>query len=405
LHVLGQAELVIIDEAAAIPLPLVRQLIGPYLVFMASTINGYEGTGRSLSIKLIQQLRESTRASTSVAKPLEDTKTEGDLKKPEGNSKATVGRTLREIKLDEPIRYSTGDPVEKWLNTLLCLDASLVSRNISGCPHPSQCQLYHVSRDTLFSFHPASELFLQRMMALYVSSHYKNSPNDLQLMSDAPAHELFVLLPPIDADDNTLPEPLVVLQVAMEGRISKDVILESLARGERAGGDLIPWLMAQQVCPLFPTQVVSVGADCAFLCAFCSSKMTTLPCSVVLELSESQPTPTTPTYVRFSLLLRRCFTNHVLLPSFLRWDTVLEPSKSSTPSTAASCRTSTTCLSRTRTSRSPRSTCLPPRTLSTRNPSRFEHPQPCLLFSSDCPSDDLRCWTTLESRTVSRRSC
>lgn len=214
---------------------------------MASTINGYEGTGRSLSIKLIQQLRESTRASTSVAKPLEDTKTEGDLKKPEGNSKATVGRTLREIKLDEPIRYSTGDPVEKWLNTLLCLDASLVSRNISGCPHPSQCQLYHVSRDTLFSFHPASELFLQRMMALYVSSHYKNSPNDLQLMSDAPAHELFVLLPPIDADDNTLPEPLVVLQVAMEGRISKDVILESLARGERAGGDLIPWLMAQQV--------------------------------------------------------------------------------------------------------------------------------------------------------------
>jgi len=60
-HVLGQAELVIIDEAAAIPLPLVRNLMGPYLVFLASTINGYEGTGRSLSLKLIQQLRESTR--------------------------------------------------------------------------------------------------------------------------------------------------------------------------------------------------------------------------------------------------------------------------------------------------------------------------------------------------------
>jgi N-acetyltransferase 10 len=249
-HVLGQAELVIIDEAAAIPLPLVRQLIGPYLVFMASTINGYEGTGRSLSIKLIQQLRESTRASSAAASltAKEDAAkpAEGDKKKPEGNSKATVGRSLREIKLDEPIRYGSGDPVERWLNTLLCLDASLVSRNVSGCPHPSQCSLYHVSRDTLFSFHPASELFLQRMMALYVSSHYKNSPNDLQLMSDAPAHELFVLLPPIAADDNTLPEPLVVLQVAMEGRISKDVILEALARGERAGGDLIPWLMAQQ---------------------------------------------------------------------------------------------------------------------------------------------------------------
>lgn len=37
---LGQAELVVIDEAAAIPLPLVKNLLGPYLVFMASTING-----------------------------------------------------------------------------------------------------------------------------------------------------------------------------------------------------------------------------------------------------------------------------------------------------------------------------------------------------------------------------
>ena len=39
-HKLGQAELVVIDEAAAIPLPLVNALMGPYLVFMASTNNG-----------------------------------------------------------------------------------------------------------------------------------------------------------------------------------------------------------------------------------------------------------------------------------------------------------------------------------------------------------------------------
>lgn len=37
---LGLVELVIIDEAAAIPLPFVQDLMGPYLVFMASTING-----------------------------------------------------------------------------------------------------------------------------------------------------------------------------------------------------------------------------------------------------------------------------------------------------------------------------------------------------------------------------
>lgn len=62
---LGQAELVVIDEAAAIPLPLVKALLGPYLVFMASTINGYEGTGRSLSLKLIDQLRAQSRPLTA----------------------------------------------------------------------------------------------------------------------------------------------------------------------------------------------------------------------------------------------------------------------------------------------------------------------------------------------------
>ncbi|KAJ3561455.1 hypothetical protein NP233_g10184 [Leucocoprinus birnbaumii] len=248
-HVLGQAELVVIDEAAAIPLPLVKNLLGPYLVFMASTINGYEGTGRSLSLKLIQQLRESTRPS--LTKDLSNTKDDDlptSFKKPSTAKAAPKTRTLREISLTTPIRYSSGDKIETWLNALLCLDATILPKSISssGCPHPSQCELFYVSRDTLFSYHPASELFLQRMMALYVSSHYKNQPNDLQLLSDAPAHHLFVLLPPLKDDETHLPEPLVVLQVALEGNISKNVIMEGLGRGLRAGGDMIPWLIAQQ---------------------------------------------------------------------------------------------------------------------------------------------------------------
>jgi N-acetyltransferase 10 len=241
--------LVIIDEAAAIPLPLVRNLIGPYLVFMASTINGYEGTGRSLSLKLIQQLRESTRPSLT-----KDTTTPEDDDAPAASSskRAVVrappkARTLREIKLETPIRYAAGDKVERWLNSLLCLDASVLPRSThGGCPHPSECELFYVSRDTLFSFHPASEAFLQRLMALYVASHYKNQPNDLQLLSDAPAHHIFVLLPPLHDDEAHLPEPLAVLQIALEGKISKAAIMEGLSRGYRAGGDMIPWLVSQQ---------------------------------------------------------------------------------------------------------------------------------------------------------------
>lgn len=44
-------ELLVIDEAAAIPLPTVRAMLGPFPVWLASTVAGYEGTGRSLSLK------------------------------------------------------------------------------------------------------------------------------------------------------------------------------------------------------------------------------------------------------------------------------------------------------------------------------------------------------------------
>lgn len=249
-YTLGQAELVVIDEAAAIPLPLVRKLMGPYLVFMASTINGYEGTGRSLSLKLIQQLREQSRGSAKLngAGDAEVADRSSGKAKTSGDSAFGRGRSLREITLTEPIRYAEGDSVEKWLNKVLCLDATLPTSklNIQGCPHPSKCELLHVNRDTLFSFHPVSEKFLQQMIALYVASHYKNSPNDLQLMSDAPAHQLFVLVPPVDDDSSRLPEPLCVIQVALEGQISKQSVLSGLSRGQRAGGDMIPWLVSQQ---------------------------------------------------------------------------------------------------------------------------------------------------------------
>lgn len=247
---LEQAELVVIDEAAAIPLPLVRKMMGPYLVFMASTINGYEGTGRSLSLKLIQQLREQSRgvSKPNGASDAQVADRSSGKAATNGDSAPVRGRSLREITLSEPIRYNQGDSVEKWLNRVLCLDAALPTSKLTtqGCPHPSKCELVHVNRDTLFSFHPVSEKFLQQMIALYVASHYKNSPNDLQLMSDAPAHQLFVLVPPVEDDATRLPEPLCVVQIALEGQISKKSVLNSLGRGERANGDMIPWTVSQQ---------------------------------------------------------------------------------------------------------------------------------------------------------------
>ena len=89
---------------------------------------------------------------------------------------------MREVTLEESIRYRPNDEVEKWLNQLLCLDANIVPFISSGTPSPEDCNLYYVNRDTLFCYHRASENFLQRIMALFVASHYKNTPDDLQLL-------------------------------------------------------------------------------------------------------------------------------------------------------------------------------------------------------------------------------
>lgn len=56
----------------------------------------------------------------------------------------------------------------------------------------------YVQRDTLFSGHAAAEAMLQALMSLYVASHYRNTPDDLLMLADAPAHHLFALLGPVD---------------------------------------------------------------------------------------------------------------------------------------------------------------------------------------------------------------
>ncbi|KAL6568995.1 hypothetical protein OROGR_000720 [Orobanche gracilis] len=225
---LSQVELLVIDEAAAIPLPIVKSILGPYLVFLSSTVNGYEGTGRSLSLKLLKQLEEKHHTLSG------------------STESGTSGQLFKSIKLNESVRYASGDPIESWLNSLLYLDVTDNVPSISRLHPPSKCDLYYVNRDTLFSYHKDSELFLQRMVALFVASHYKNSPNDLQLMADAPAHHLFVLLGPVDESKNHLPDILCVIQICFEGQISRESVLTWLGCGRQPCGDQIPWKFCEQ---------------------------------------------------------------------------------------------------------------------------------------------------------------
>lgn len=180
----------------------------PSLLLHTHTVNGYEGTGRALSLKLIQQLRMQQGAATAAAAQQAGASVSGSkTKKGErqvheerwkvaaqsaanySQSGSSGSRILTELTLEAPIRYSNGDPVEKWLNNLLCMDITANStRMVSVMPAPMDCELYLVNRDALFSSHGLSEALLQRIWALYTAAHYKNSPNDLQMLSDAPAH-------------------------------------------------------------------------------------------------------------------------------------------------------------------------------------------------------------------------
>ena len=263
----ASSEIVAIDEAAAIPLPIVKDLMHQpnRLTFLSSTINGYEGTGRSLSLKLIKELRDQKggraaelNAANEAAATIGGTRAKkGETKVHEQRYKAAAAAAeggvlsgpLREIELSTPIRYSEGDGVEMWLNNLLCLNCGSNSqlKLHGGAPAPADCELYSVDRDALFSYHNLSEAFLQKLMGLYTSAHYKNTPNDLQMLSDAPAHSCFVLLSPsAEKDSNSLPDILAVVQVALEGKISRKAVEAQLARGHRSAGDLIPWTISQQ---------------------------------------------------------------------------------------------------------------------------------------------------------------
>lgn len=90
-----------------------------------------------------------------------------------------------EITLTEPIRYNGQDNAEKWLNDLLCLDCGIgLGDSVSNGqdqhqPAASDCQLFLVDRDALFSGGARSERFLQRLMSIYVSSHYKVGISEL----------------------------------------------------------------------------------------------------------------------------------------------------------------------------------------------------------------------------------
>ena len=199
---------IVIDEAAQVPVPVLQALVGkhPMAQFIFSTTTtGYEGTGRGFTLRFVQWLR-----ARDVA--------------------------VVELKLREPIRWSLADPLEKWLDEALVLDAELP-------PEPCQEALESVvhrviDRDTLVSNKP----LLKHFFGLLLHAHYRTTPNDLHHLLDAPNIELHGLF----AGDQLI----AATMVAVEGRLPHALCDDVYWGRRRLRGHALPeTLISHSLCP------------------------------------------------------------------------------------------------------------------------------------------------------------
>lgn len=153
------ADLLLVDEAAAIPTPLLSALLELYpRIAFATTVHGYEGTGRGFALRFYQILDRQTPH-------------------------------WREQRLETPIRWAPNDPLERWLFRALALNASPVPAQQIGNVRTEQCTFERLDRDRLAEH----EQDLNDLFGLLVLAHYRTTPFDLRHLLDGPNLSVFAL--------------------------------------------------------------------------------------------------------------------------------------------------------------------------------------------------------------------
>ena len=143
-----EVDVLMVDEAATLPLPMLAAMTARWPgAVLATTVHGYEGTGRGFDLRF--------RAVLDRNHPGWD-----------------------RVMLDEPIRWAPDDPLETLMNRLLCLDADLPE--IASSDEPVAYRV--VTQDELL----ADDGLLKAVMGLLVSAHYQTSPDDLRQLLDDP---------------------------------------------------------------------------------------------------------------------------------------------------------------------------------------------------------------------------
>jgi tRNA(Met) cytidine acetyltransferase len=153
------ADLLLIDEAAGIPAPLLERALTRYRrVVFATTVHGYEGTGRGFEVRFRERLER-------------------------------LAPDWRHLTLAAPIRWAPHDPLEALTAQALLLSAAPAATEAVAAATPARCTAASLDRDTLVQ----DEATLAELFGLLVLAHYQTRPLDLRHLLDGPNVRIQVL--------------------------------------------------------------------------------------------------------------------------------------------------------------------------------------------------------------------
>jgi len=198
-----ESDLLIIDEAACLSVPVIKALLERYpSVILATTLEGYEGSGRGFGIRLFQYL--------NVQFP-----------------------DWVHCELMTPIRWQQNDPLETFTEKLMLSHETSRSENLADQTQSTRSfdlNFFELDRSNRTPFFK----LLPEMFQLLQSAHYQTSPSDLVQLLESPSIRVFI------AQDRQNQTILAIALCNQEGQLSFQ--LES---NRRRQGHLIPQLLAK----------------------------------------------------------------------------------------------------------------------------------------------------------------
>ena len=204
LHTLPGCDLLLVDEAAGIPVPMLEKLLLHYKrIAFTTTVHGYEGSGKGFTLRFARVL---------------------DRRRPQ----------WKKLLMHEPVRWAADDPLEKFTFRALLLDAEPAAVSGDALPDLHGLVIERLPRDDL----ARNESLLRQLFGLLISAHYRTTPADLQHLMDAKNLHLWV---------GWLNEqPVSAMLVAREGPLPQ-VLHEPIMKGKRRPADnLLPLAVATQ---------------------------------------------------------------------------------------------------------------------------------------------------------------